>query len=123
MEQADLEKQLRRLKTGILRVTFTKVNGDERVMDCTLSERHVPPADKKDPLSQEKIRKLNEEVTNAWDVNAKGWRSFRNANVTNIEFLGSACACGKSRDWPLCNGDHNNFELDVIHHVYRPGSN
>jgi uncharacterized protein YebE (UPF0316 family) len=40
MEQADLEKQLRRLKYGVLRVTFNKVSGEQRVMDCTL-QKHM----------------------------------------------------------------------------------
>lgn len=123
MEQADLEKQLRRLKHGIVRVTFNKVSGDQRVMDCTLAEAHIPPADKKDPLSQEKIRKLNEEVTNVWDINAQGWRSFRNANVTAIEYLGGTCVCGKSDNWPFCDGSHNDHLKEAIHNVYRTGSN
>ena len=76
-----------------------------------------------EPLSQEKIRKLNEEVTNVWDMNAQGWRSFRNANVTAIEYLGGVCGCGKSENWPYCDGSHNDPGKEVIHNVYRTGSN
>jgi hypothetical protein len=123
MEQDELEKTLRRLKHGIVRVTFNKINGEERVMDCTLAEAHIPPADKKDTASQEKARKLNEEVTNVWDITAHGWRSFRNANVTAVKLLGTACSCGKSENWPYCDGSHNNIEKEVIHNVYRTGSN
>ena len=65
------------LQEGIVEVTFLKVNGDERVMTCTLHEDLKPAPTKKDPLSLEKVRKVNEEVLSVWDVKAKGWRSFR----------------------------------------------
>jgi len=65
------------LQESIVEVTFLKVNGDERVMTCTLRNDIKPAATKKDPLSQEKVRKINEEVLSVWDVKAEGWRSFR----------------------------------------------
>ena len=36
-------------------------------------------------LTLKKVREINENVVSVWDVNAKGWRSFRVANVTNFE--------------------------------------
>ena len=80
----DREYIVDRLKQGLLEVTFNKVNGDERVMTCTLKEGIVPAATKKDPLSQKKVREVNPEVVSVWDTSAKGWRSFRLTNVTNI---------------------------------------
>lgn len=65
------------LQESIVEVTFLKVNGDERVMTCTLRNDIKPAATKKDPLSQEKVRKISEEVLSVWDVKAEGWRSFR----------------------------------------------
>jgi hypothetical protein len=59
IEREKLEGQLR---TSIMEVTFNKISGDERVMTCTLNVSHLPPATKKDPMTQEKIRKINEEV-------------------------------------------------------------
>ena len=50
------------LKKGLVEVTFTKLNGDTRVMTCTLNEDIVPPATKEDPLTQKKVRAVNEEV-------------------------------------------------------------
>ena len=67
-------------------VTFNKLNGDERVMTCTLQEGVIPPANKEDPASQKKVRKINEEVCVVYDVNAKGWRSFRWENIKKVEF-------------------------------------
>ena len=80
----DREYIVDRLKQGLLEVTFNKVNGDERVMTCTLKEGIVPAATKTDPLSQKKVREVNPEVVSVWDTSAKGWRSFRLTNVTNI---------------------------------------
>jgi hypothetical protein len=70
------------LTENVVEVTFTKINGDERVMTCTLIPNILPAATKADTMSQKKVRELNEEVMSVWDINAKGWRSFRVANVT-----------------------------------------
>lgn len=75
------------LQKNIVEVTFTKVNGDQRVMECTLQESILPPATKTDAMSQTKVRELNEEVLSVWDINANGWRSFRISNVTNVKVL------------------------------------
>jgi hypothetical protein len=75
------------LKERNVVITFTKVNGEERVMTCTLNESTVPLASK--VLGQGEaapVKKENLEVCNVWDVNAKGWRSFRWSNVKKIEF-------------------------------------
>ena len=80
----DREHIVDRLKQGLLEVTFNKVNGDERVMTCTLQEGVIPVATKKDPLSLKKIREINPEVISVWDTDATSWRSFRVANVTNV---------------------------------------
>lgn len=61
---------------GVVEVTFTKRDGSQRVMNCTLSKDVVPPATK-DPLTQTKVRKLNEDVMVVWDTDKNDWRSFR----------------------------------------------
>ena len=81
---------------GILReqkvtVTFNKVNGDERVMTCTLSPNLIPeqfkPSEKDDQANQQSDNIEMERTSLAvYDVNAKGWRSFRWANVKKVEF-------------------------------------
>ena len=78
------ENTIAKLVKGEVVVTFNKINGDKRVMTCTLQEGIVPEATNKDPASQKKVQKINEEVQVVWDVNAKGWRSFRWANVTEV---------------------------------------
>jgi len=71
------------LLTGQCRVIFTKLNGEERNMVCTLKEGVIPKATK-DPITQKKVRDLNEEVLAVWDVNKEGWRSFRISNVVSF---------------------------------------
>ena len=73
------------LQEGIVVVSFTKVNGDKRVMTCTLQEGVIPRPAKDDPITQKKVRAINPEVCSVWDTNAQGWRSFRWENVINAE--------------------------------------
>ena len=71
---------IKNLQKKVMRITFTKVNLDERVMDCTLQEHMLPPT----KLSN---RKENEEVLPVFDINKGEWRSFRMDSITNIEAL------------------------------------
>ena len=80
----DLDKML---EQNVLVVDFTKLDGDKRVMTCTLREDIKPPATKKDPMSQEKIRKTSDAVVSVWDVNAKGWRSFRYERINAVDVV------------------------------------
>jgi len=63
------------LHNTICRVVFTKANGDERVMHCTLQESMLPEQIDLEETIQKK--KPNPDVLAVWDVEAKGWRSFR----------------------------------------------
>ena len=74
------ETLIKNLQKKAMRITFTKVNGEERVMDCTLQVHMIPPTD-------EKNRKENEKVLPVFDINKGEWRSFRLDSVTNIEIL------------------------------------
>lgn len=80
----DLEKLL---EQNVLVVDFTKLNGDKRVMTCTLREDIKPRATKDDPLSQKAVRKTSDAVVSVWDVNAKGWRSFRYERVNAVDVV------------------------------------
>lgn len=78
MNKDDLKSKL---ASGLVKVKFTKVNGEERTMVCTLNDEIVPPATKEDPLTQKKVRAVNEEVQVVYDVEKDGWRSFRWDNL------------------------------------------
>jgi hypothetical protein len=76
------------LSQNVLVVDFTKLNGDKRVMTCTLREDMKPPATKDDTMSQKKVREINrEELVSVWDVNAKGWRSFRYNRINSVNIV------------------------------------
>lgn len=75
------------LAQNVMVIDFTKLNGDKRVMTCTLREDMKPRATKEDTMSQKKVRDLAEEVISVWDVNAKGWRSFRYARVNSVDVV------------------------------------
>jgi len=75
------------LEQNVLVVDFTKLNGDKRVMTCTLREDMKPKATKTDPISQKKVREISDAVVSVWDVNAKGWRSFRYERVNKVDMV------------------------------------
>jgi len=60
-------------------VTFTKVNGETRIMPCTLKEDLVPKIESKG------IKKPNESVVSVWCLDKKEWRSFRVDNVVDLQ--------------------------------------
>ena len=80
----DLEKLL---EQNVLVVDFLKLDGDKRVMTCTLREDIKPAATKTDPMSQKAVRKTSDAVVSVWDVNAKGWRSFRYDRVNSVDIV------------------------------------
>lgn len=63
-------------------IVFTKVDGDERVMRCTLNESKIPaefaPKGSKRAHSDESIA--------VFDIDANGWRSFRWDSVKAVSF-------------------------------------
>ena len=71
---------IKNLQKKVMKITFTKVNGEERIMDCTLQEHMIP-------LTDVNNRKENEEVLPVFDINKGEWRSFRLDSITNIEAL------------------------------------
>ena len=76
---------LEQLHNGVCEVTFTKVNGETRVMKCTLHSAYLPP---QLPHEEGKAaREPNSEVIAVWDLNANDWRSFRTESVTDTRML------------------------------------
>jgi len=81
------EQLLELLKKEVVEVTFTKLNGDERKMPCTLIESFLPPAKKDDPLTQKKVREISDKVVAVWALESKGFRSFRYDRVSKVEVI------------------------------------
>lgn len=68
------------LRSSLVEVTFTKLDGDLRVMTCTKSYDLIPEDHKP---KTEKLGKPG--VINVWDVNAHGWRSFHYSRVSLVQ--------------------------------------
>jgi|TARA_R110001632_G_scaffold64118_2_gene152707 hypothetical protein len=77
-------EMIEQLQVQKCRVVFKKINGEERDMVCTLMETILPKAKKEDPLTQKKVRAINEETIVAWDVGKDAFRSFRVENVVSF---------------------------------------
>jgi len=80
-------KEGREWLRGVLRsenvsITFTKKDGTERIMQCTLAESKIPS--EKLPKNTGKVQ--SEESCAVFDVEKQDWRSFRFDSVKKIEF-------------------------------------
>jgi len=74
------------LRSEIVQLTFTKKDGTERIMKCTLAEQKIPAENV--PKGTERAK--SDEAVAVFDLENNGWRSFRWDSLTNIEFeLGS----------------------------------
>lgn len=71
------------LEQNVLVVDFTKLDGDKRVMTCTLREDMKP----KQVVKEGATKKVNDSVVNVWDVNAQGWRSFKYDRLNSAEVV------------------------------------
>jgi|TARA_R110000744_G_scaffold161279_1_gene277754 hypothetical protein len=62
------------LRAGPVEIEFTKVNGESRVMKCTLNEAYIPAINM--PKGEEKSLKKTAEVLPVYELD-QGWKSFR----------------------------------------------
>lgn len=72
------------LHENICEVTFTKVNGEKRVMPCTLKDGVVPIIEHKEGSEP---KKPNLDILSVYCLDKKEWRSFRVANVTDVKVV------------------------------------
>lgn len=79
------ESVLNGLRDWVAEITFTKLNGEQRVMRCTLRADLIPKSLVEDNIeSERKFHRENKEVVVAWDMQKGGWRSFR---VDSIQYM------------------------------------
>ena len=71
------------LSNGIHAITFTKVDGTERTMPCTLDPAILPVVE----IKEEKLvpRKLNTDTLRVFVTDIQEWRSFRIENLIDIK--------------------------------------
>ena len=70
------------LRSEIVELTFTKKDGTERVMKCTLAEQKIPAENA--PKGSERAK--SDEAVAVFDLENQGWRSFRWDSLKNIKF-------------------------------------
>lgn len=70
---------LNMLQNGVVTVTFTKVNGEERVMNCTLLSEYLPGGTAPTLLTES-----TSDNVSVWDTEVNGWRSFKLSSVKSI---------------------------------------
>jgi hypothetical protein len=68
------------LQEGIVTVKFTKKDGSERTLKCTLKQDMIPS----DKMPKESNRKKPSESIAVFDVENDGWRSFRLDSVKEL---------------------------------------
>lgn len=74
------ETLLETLRKEIITLKFTKTDGSERVMKCTLRDDYTVKEEKK----TDRVKKPNDNVISVWDVEWNGWRSFKYDNLLEV---------------------------------------
>lgn len=77
----DRESILAALASAVVRVTFTKKDGTERVMQCTRDLKRAPHA----PVPKNENFVDNLDVIRVYDLEAEGWRSFIVSSVKEVQ--------------------------------------
>ena len=76
------------LKDNVLKVQFIKSNNQTRILTCTLREdiihRDGGTIDA-NYLQEQHAKPENKEVVVVWDMDNKGWRSFRMNSIQWVE--------------------------------------
>lgn len=76
----DRSEMIQELHDRNCTVIFRKVDGTERTMICTLNEGAIDNGD----VAKREVKSRNDNVIAVWDVENKGWRSFRVDSVISF---------------------------------------
>ena len=84
---SDFKTLLReKLHENEVSVTFTKRDGSERAMQCTLSAARIPAEQLPKESGTGTVKTFSEEAIRVFDTQKSEWRSFRWDSVTKVEF-------------------------------------
>lgn len=76
------DEMIEALTQGACRVKFTKVNGEERDMECTRNLDMMP-----EQVRPKHASHVPETSIPVYDFNANGWRSFKIDSVKSFEVI------------------------------------
>jgi hypothetical protein len=71
------------LRTWEAKITFTKKDGTERVMHCTLKEGVVVPHEK----TTDRVKQPKDDLLSVWDIEAQGWRTVNVPTISVVEII------------------------------------
>jgi hypothetical protein len=74
------------LAVGKVTVTFTKKDGEERVMECTTSPSLVPPSPVVEGAEPKREKKKNNDICSVYALDVNAWRSFRWDSIKVVSF-------------------------------------
>lgn len=86
MAEKNVEQLLEDLKTGPVLIKFKKIDGTIRSLRCTLNFALIPRRDY--PKTKNQPEELSwKQITTfrVYDIEARGWRSFKIDSVLSIE--------------------------------------
>lgn len=78
---------IRDLRDHVAEVTFKKLDGSQRKMQCTLLPSHLPRNYNADHLEEMHQKEPNLETVVCWDIQKQGWRSFHVDLVEYVQIL------------------------------------
>jgi len=81
--KSQLKEALQRNEVGI---TFTKRDGSERTMQCTLSTSRIPGEQLPKGGDTSSTKTFSDEALRVFDIEKVAWRSFRFDSIKSITF-------------------------------------
>jgi hypothetical protein len=77
----EIREQLNQASHKILRIEFTKKNGENRVLIGTKNFDFIPPVNHPKGVMNAK----NDDITRIYDLQNNGWRSVRHDSVISVQ--------------------------------------
>jgi hypothetical protein len=76
---------LEQLRARVVTVNFTKADGTNRTMNCTLLADYLPDTSYDNNEIDESESNASLETVAVWDTDISAWRSFRFDRLTNVQ--------------------------------------
>lgn len=83
MQEINWDSIVEGLYKGVAEVTFKKVDGTVRTMQCTLAEYLLP-----ETKGGKSTAASNPDVLVVFDLEKEAWRSFKKSTVTEVTIYG-----------------------------------
>jgi hypothetical protein len=90
MKPHEIEWLKESLHHFVMAVTFTKKDGTDRCLMCTLKKDQLPDVEKDENgviIKTTRAKTPNDAAMSVFDVSEQSWKSFRFDTVTNIEVV------------------------------------